>query len=149
MKTIKRFELRVKREKLNANPVLGATLSAPELVAAITKMICDGTDNEVFLVFLLSCANKIIGYSQTAQGGVDSCPVDKREVFRTAVLNGAAAIIVAHNHPSGNAEPSQEDLMLTRELSKAGALLGINVLDHVIVAGVEHTSFNARGLMHE
>ena len=149
MKTIKRFELRMKREKLGANSVLGVTLSAPELVAATTKMICDGIDNEVFLVFLLSCANKIIGYSQTAQGGVDNCPVDKREVFRAAVLNGAAAIIVAHNHPSGNAEPSQEDLVLTRELSKAGELLGISVLDHVIVAGVEHISFNARGLMRE
>ena len=82
-----------------------------------------------------------------SQGGLAASIVEPRAVFRKAILENAAAVICLHNHPSGNPEPSREDIRITRQLVAAGKLMGIPVHDHLIIAGATFTSFAERGLM--
>lgn len=147
MKTIKRFELRVKRDRLmEATSPYDTTLSEPRNVEQVTQALCHGLDHEIFLVFLLGPDNRIMGYVEVARGGVDFCTVDVRQIFRVAVLQGASGIIVAHNHPSGNLLPSDDDIKLTYRINEAGKLLGIPLLDHVIVSDKGHSSLKSMNL---
>lgn len=82
-----------------------------------------------------------------SRGTLTAALVHPREVFRPAILASAAAIVLVHNHPSGDPEPSEEDLAITRRLIQVGELHGIGVLDHVIIAKDGHVSFRARGLL--
>jgi len=91
-------------------------------------------DRENFVAFHLTAKNEVSGVNVVSQGTVSSSLVHPREVFKAAILNNASAIIVAHNHPAGSLTPSTEDLEVTETLIKAGKLLGVPVLDHVIVA---------------
>jgi DNA repair protein RadC len=90
-------------------------------------------DREAFWVLLLDGKNKVIGFNLVAVGSLTACLVHCREVYKPAIVGNAAAIICVHNHPSQQPEASAEDIALTRRLHDAGALLGINVLDHIIV----------------
>ena len=98
-------------------------------------------------MFLLDIKNRVVGFSEVARGGIDTCPIDPRMVFRAAVATGAAALIVAHNHPSGSAVPSDEDLQLTKRLQRGAEYLGLKVLDHVVVTDEETVSMAASGMM--
>ncbi|MCC6750921.1 MAG: DNA repair protein RadC [Deltaproteobacteria bacterium] len=100
---------------------------------------------EVFVVLSLDAKHRPLAVLQVAQGSVSSVEVHPREVFAPAVREQAAAVIVAHNHPSGDPEPSAEDRELTRRLRQAGQILGIPVLDHLVVARGTYTSFAERG----
>ena len=100
---------------------------------------------EVFVVLGLDAKHRVLGLRQVAQGSATSVEVHPREVFAPLVREGAAAAIVAHNHPSGDPEPSAEDRALTRRLAGAGVLLGIPVLDHLVVGGGEWVSLADRG----
>jgi DNA repair protein RadC len=97
--------------------------------------------NEKFYVFLLNSKNKVMGYVEAGVGGPNRCPVDRSQVFRAAVMAGATSLIVAHNHPSNDLSPSQDDIALTEVLVAAGKLLEICVLDHIIVTVGNHFSF--------
>lgn len=88
---------------------------------------------EVFAVLLLDGKHRVSGMAEVSRGTLTTSLVHPREVFGPALRMGAAAVIVAHNHPSGNPEPSKEDLAVTRRLIEAGQLLGVPVLDHVII----------------
>ena len=88
---------------------------------------------EYFKVILLNTKNQIIGVHDVSIGSLNSCIVHPREVFALAIKHSAAAIIIVHNHPSGNVSPSTEDISITRRLIEAGKVIGISVLDHVIV----------------
>ena len=90
---------------------------------------------ECCCVFLLNTRRQLLGYQLIALGSLDSVNVHPREVFRLAILAAAAAIIVAHNHPSGDPSPSENDLRVTRTLFRSGQLLEIELLDHVIIGG--------------
>ena len=90
---------------------------------------------EVFKVFLLDSKNAVIASEIISIGTLNQSIVHPREIFKLAIVKSANAIVLAHNHPSGSVEPSQEDIEVTRQLQKAGQLLGIKVLDHVIVSG--------------
>jgi len=105
---------------------------------------------EAFFVITLNSANKMINKHMITLGIVDSSLVHPREVFRAAILDGAAAIILAHNHPSGETKPSTADLNTTKQLCKAGELLGIRVLDHVIIGhgATPYLSMQEHGLLH-
>lgn len=103
--------------------------------------------HEEFWVIHLNKANVIIRHAIISKGGVSASVVDAHEVFRSAILDRAASIILMHNHPSGNPEPSREDIALTRALADAGAILQMPVYDHLIVAGSNYTSFKERRLM--
>jgi DNA repair protein RadC len=103
---------------------------------------------EVLRVLLLSTRHDVLRRVTVSRGGLSSAHVHPREVFRPAILASAAAIIVVHNHPSGDPEPSAEDVEVTRRLARAGELLGIPLLDHVIVArNVRYVSMRERGVM--
>jgi DNA repair protein RadC len=89
---------------------------------------------EHFVAFHLDAKNQVIGYHIVSHGTVTASPVHPREVFKAALLDNSHAIIVAHNHPAGSLQPSDEDLSVTQTLIKAGELLGVKVLDHIIVS---------------
>ena len=110
-----------------------AILKTPaEAVAGIGPSIPDD-GREHFLVACLSVRRRLIGLHTVSIGCLTSSLVHPREVFRPAILAGAAAVVLAHNHPSGDPEPSPEDVALTRRLVSAGVLIGIEVLDHVVI----------------
>lgn len=102
---------------------------------------------EVFKVLLLSRANRLIKEVTISEGTLDASIVHPREVFREALLESAAGVILLHNHPSGNPAPSEEDLRITKQLVEAGRVMGIKVYDHIILAGDEHRSLADEGLI--
>jgi DNA repair protein RadC len=100
---------------------------------------------ECFVVLLLNTKRRIKGHQMVSMGTLDSTLVHPREVFRAAVIASASAIILMHNHPSGDPSPSQEDIRVTRELVRAGNVMKIEVLDHVIVGHPHQTSLRELG----
>jgi DNA repair protein RadC len=102
---------------------------------------------EVFVVLLLNRANRLIKEVTVSEGTLDASIVHPRDVFREALLETAAGVILIHNHPSGNSSPSEEDLRITKQLIEAGRLLGIKVYDHIILAGETYRSLADEGLL--
>jgi DNA repair protein RadC len=102
---------------------------------------------EHFLALLLDGRNRIIRRVQISEGSLNQSIVHPREVFSPAVRESAAAVILVHNHPSGDPAPSAEDIAITRRLREAGEIMGIRVLDHIIVGDGDFTSFVERGLL--
>jgi DNA repair protein RadC len=102
---------------------------------------------EYFMALLLDGKNRIIKRVQISEGSLNQSIVHPREVFNMAVRDSAAAIILLHNHPTGDPTPSPEDLEVTRRLCEAGELMGIKVLDHIIIGDGEFYSFSERGVM--
>ena len=102
---------------------------------------------EVFKVLLLNRANRLIKEVTISEGTLEASLVHPRDVFREALLEPAAGVILIHNHPSGNPSPSEEDLRVTKQLVEAGRLLGIKVYDHIILAGEDYRSLADEGLI--
>ncbi len=102
---------------------------------------------EVFRVLLLSARHDVLKRVTVSRGSLSSAIVHPREVFRPAILASAATIVLVHNHPSGDPEPSAEDVEITKRLVRVGELLGIPVLDHVIVSKGGYTSMRERGVV--
>lgn len=125
------------------------TCSAPKESAALFReFIGDGADEEHFVRAALDARRRVIGLSLVSLGTLSASLVHPREVFEPAILLNAAAIVVCHNHPSGDCAPSAEDREATRRLAKAGELLGVPLLDHVILGeGGAFFSFRDSGLL--
>jgi DNA repair protein RadC len=121
-------------------------LKSPEDVAAVVRSQLKGKKKEHFLVLCLDTRNKLINCKPVSIGSLDTSIVHPREVFKEAVSSCAASVIFAHNHPSGDPEPSKEDIELTKRLAKAGEIIGIDVLDHIIVCDRSYLSLKARNL---
>jgi DNA repair protein RadC len=102
---------------------------------------------EQFGVVLLDTKRRVLRTTVVSVGTLDASIVHPREVFREATAAGAAALVLFHNHPSGDPEPSEEDVQLTRRLVAAGVLMGIDVIDHVILADARYCSLSQRGLI--
>ncbi len=102
---------------------------------------------EVFKVLLLNRANRLIKEVLISEGTLDASIVHPRDVFHEAILEPAAGVILIHNHPSGNPNPSEEDIRITKQLVEAGRLLGIKVYDHIILAGETYRSLADEGLI--
>jgi DNA repair protein RadC len=102
---------------------------------------------EVFRVLLLSRSNRLIKEVTISEGTLDASIVHPRDVFREALLESAAGVILLHNHPSGNPNPSEEDLRITKQLVEAGRVMGIKVYDHIILAGEDYRSLADDGLI--
>jgi DNA repair protein RadC len=102
---------------------------------------------ERFVVFWLNSANKVIGFEIISEGILNSSLTHPREVFRGSIVATAATIILAHNHPSGNTEPSAEDIAITKQIVESGKIIGIPVHDHVIFADQSYTSMAERSLI--
>jgi len=102
---------------------------------------------ETFLCFHLDGKNRIKALQVVSIGTLTASLVHPREVFRSAIINGAVGVIFAHNHPSGHPQPSQEDIQVTKRLCEAGKLIGIRCLDHVVIGAGRYFSFADQGLM--
>jgi DNA repair protein RadC len=102
---------------------------------------------ELFYILLLNSANQIFREHVVSEGLLNSSLVHPREVFKKAISESANSIILMHNHPSGNPNPSQSDLQITKQLKEAGKIIGINVLDHLIIAGDKYYSFMQNDMM--
>ena len=102
---------------------------------------------EEFWILLVNRANKIIGKHQISQGGVSGTVADPKRIFQLALENLASGIILCHNHPSGNTQPSQQDIKLTRKINDGAKLLEINLLDHIILGDENYYSFADNGMM--
>ena len=102
---------------------------------------------ERFIVFWLDSVNRILGFEVVTEGLLNSSLAHPREDFRGAIVATAASVIVTHNHPSDNPEPSGEDIAITKQLVEAGKIIGIPVHDHIVVAGETYTSFAERRLI--
>lgn len=120
---------------------------SPEAIAAFLAERFADCATEEFVSINLNTANCLINVVTISRGGLAASIVEPRAVFQAAMLSNAAAVIVAHNHPSGNLEPSREDIRVTRQLAEAGRILGIPVHDHLVIAGQGFTSLAERGLM--
>jgi DNA repair protein RadC len=121
------------------------TLSCAKDAAELIRKILPDNSREHLVVLYLDGAHQTISYAVTATGAANVVAVHPREVFQRAVLVGAAALIISHNHPSGSVEASEQDRVLTYVLKKAGECLGIKILDHVIVTNDSHYSFAEMG----
>lgn len=122
-------------------------ISGAEDVAKLLMPRYKDLETEHFKCLLLNTKNDVTRIVDVAQGGLDGAPAAPRDVFRQAIREGASAVIFCHNHPSGDPEPSADDVTLTKRLSESGALLGIRVLDHVIFGDGRFVSLKDRGMM--
>lgn len=121
--------------------VVSGSLRTPAECGSVLMQLLQDQPCEVFAILCLSTKHRVIAYHEVSRGALDATLVHPREVFKAALLANAAAIVLAHNHPSGEPTPSPDDLQLTRRLVDAGVLLGIEVLDHIIVGEARYYSF--------
>jgi DNA repair protein RadC len=120
-------------------------LRTPRDVARYLLPIFGARPVEQFGVVLLDTRHRVLKTTIVASGTMNTTIVQPRDVFREAMVGGAAAIVVFHNHPSGDPSPSPDDVELTRRLSAAGVLMGIDVVDHVVLGDAGYTSFRETG----
>ncbi|GAF66415.1 DNA repair protein RadC [Bacillus sp. TS-2] len=104
-----------------------------EIALEIAHHYIGEDDREIFLVLVLNTKNQVIAVHRAHVGAINASIVHPREVFKTAFLNNSSSIIVAHQHPSGDPNPSREDIQVTKRLVESGEILGVEVLDHLIV----------------
>ncbi len=116
-------------------------ITCPKDFYELFNPILKEESKEVFLVAWLSSYNRVQGFDIVTSGTLTSAVVDPRAVFRSAIVANCANIIIAHNHPSGNPEPSNEDISITKKLVDAGKLIEIKIFDHIIFAEDKYTSF--------
>lgn len=133
--------LEIGRRIASAKPIEKIHLSCPQDVADFMMPRLRYAAKEQFVVILLNNKNKVIGTEVVSEGSLSSSIVHPREVFAPAILHHAAAIMVAHNHPSGDPKPSIEDEEVTRLLLRSGKVLGIPMIDHVIIGDGNYYSF--------
>ncbi|KRG85356.1 MULTISPECIES: RadC family protein [Stenotrophomonas] len=125
----------------------GTEFSSPATVKEYLRTKLAGFEHEVFAILFLDTRHRLIEYVEMFHGTIDAAEVHPREVVKQALRLNAAAVIVSHNHPSGNPEPSAADKALTSQLRQALALVDVRTLDHIIVSGSCTTSFAERGLL--
>ena len=125
----------------------GDTFSDPKATGAFLQAKLAGLEREVFAAVMLDTRHRMIEYVELFQGTIDGAEVHPREVVRRALRCNAAAVIVAHNHPSGSPEPSAADRAVTARLKQALALVDMRLLDHIVVGGATVTSMAALGMV--
>jgi len=125
----------------------GSSMDSPRTVREFLTMKLGSLEHETFAVLLLDTRHRLIDYVELFRGTIDRASVHPREVVKLALARNAAALVLAHPHPSGAADPSQADELITRRLKEALALVDIRLIDHFIVAGGDAISFSERGLL--
>jgi DNA repair protein RadC len=134
---------RAMREEMSSR----SALTSPGAVRDYLRLSLAHRQHEVFMCIWLDAQHKVVGTEEAFRGTLTQTSVYPREIVKKALARNAAAVIFAHNHPSGVAQPSQADELLTRNLREALALVEVKVLDHFIVAGNQAISFAERGLL--
>jgi DNA repair protein RadC len=122
-------------------------VASPAAAAELLQSFIGDADREQFVVVLLDTRHRAIGINLVSVGHLNASVVHPREVFKPAILANAAVIVLGHNHPSGDPDPSAEDLALTARLKQAGELMGIAVLDHVVLGHGRYRSLREAGLI--
>jgi DNA repair protein RadC len=125
----------------------GMAMDSPRTVREFLTVKLGTLEHETFAVLLLDTRHRLIDYVELFRGTIDKASVHPREVVKLALARNAAALVLAHPHPSGAADPSQADELITRRLKEALALVDVRLLDHIIVAGGDAISFADRGLL--
>ena len=138
------FELarRALNKGLGARPVISCPTDTVPLLTDIREQ-----RREFFLCLYLNARNQLLHKEVISIGSLSASIVHPREVFQVAVARSAASVILAHNHPSGDASPSKDDIELTRRLVKAGEIMGIEILDHIVISSIDFVSLKERGVM--
>ena len=139
--------LEMARRALHEEMKSGDALNSPQAVRDYLQLLLRGREQEVFMVVFLDAQHRTLAAEELFHGTLTQTSVYPREVVKRALHHNAAAVILAHNHPSGVAEPSQSDRMLTDALKQSLALVDVRVLDHFIVAGAGCISFAERGMV--
>lgn len=143
---MKAYEISVKYHTTNKNTT--KITCSKEVYKSIKSWFADCMEHrERFIAVYLNRANKIIGIQNIGEGGSSSCVVDKKIVAQGAILSNSSAVILAHNHPSGQLKPSENDKRVTREIKEGLNLFGIDTLDHLIVTEESYYSFGDEGML--
>jgi DNA repair protein RadC len=121
--------------------LIASPITTPRTAASLLMPKLQDEPSEVFAILCLDLKFRLIAYHEVSRGTLDTTCAHPREVFRAALLTNAAAVIVAHNHPSGDPQPSAQDRQMTHRLREAGEVLGIPVHDHIIVGDGKYFSF--------
>ncbi len=129
------------------DPEVRPVIRTPADVAALVMEEMRYLDREHFRVVGLNTKNQVIAVDQVSVGSLNASLVHPREVFKPMIARSAAAVVLLHNHPSGDPAPSREDIQITQRLAEAGRILGIEVLDHVVIGDNRHVSMKERGLL--
>ena len=135
------------RKEENSNKNKNRIINSPKDIFPLLKEKIINFHKEYFMVISLDNRNKIINVDTVSIGTLNSSLIHPRETFEVAIKNHAAAIIICHNHPSGELKPSEDDLIITQNLVKAGKLLGIEVSDHLIITKDGYYSFKERKII--
>lgn len=138
---------RIENQEIEQSKSKKFTLGSPESVVKLAKPILKDKKKEYFLVFPLDSRNQIMKEEIVSIGSSNASIAHPREIFKQTIANNAISIILVHNHPSGDPEPSEEDKKITKQLVDAGKILGIEVLDHIIIGQESFTSFKDKGLI--
>jgi DNA repair protein RadC len=139
--------LELARRSMRAELAERSALTSPGAVRDYLRLSLSGREHEVFVCIWLDAQHKVLAVEEPFRGTLTQTSVYPREIVKAALRLNAAAVIFAHNHPSGVAQPSRADELLTHELREALALVEIKVLDHFIIAGTQAVSFAERGLL--
>ena len=134
MVNIQKFSLRIVKEsggRYDIDKYVRNPFQARDLFVEVVEL--DRRAEEVFAIATLDVKNKVTGVFEVSTGTLTSSLVTPREVFKRAILQNAAGIVLAHNHPSGVADASSDDISVTKKLQKAGKIMGINIVDHIII----------------
>ena len=137
--------LEAARQVVDQRMQRGASFRDPSVSRGFFRDKLAGLEREVFATALLDTRHRLIEYAELFHGTIDGAEVHPREVVRQALLHNAAAVIVAHNHPSGDAEPSAADRAVTILLKQALAMVGVRLLDHIVVGGSQTFAMAERG----
>lgn len=133
--------------RMAATPRVRVVIRTPKDVEAYLGSEMRELVQEHFVVLSLDSKNQLVGKDDTFKGTLNSSLVHPREVYHCAIRRSAASIVVVHNHPSGDPQPSREDNEVTRRLGEAGKLLGIELLDHIIIGDGRYVSLRERGIL--
>lgn len=146
---IKKYNLRLVREEGPGYQLENERITGPAPAAKIFRefLELDHRTQEVFAIATLDTASHVTGIMEVSTGSLSASIVHPRDVFQRAILQNAAAIILCHNHPSGNLEPSEKDISLTRKLVEAGKIMGIEVFDHLIISDNNYLSMRGEGMI--
>lgn len=145
MYRIPRFRVQLVREGTHTAPL--KVISSPHDAYTLLRDWMADQDREHFCLLMLDTRHQVIGLNVVSIGSLNASIVHAREVFKPCLLANCAAVILAHNHPSGDPDPSQEDIALTTRLKQGGELLGIPVIDHLVIGDERFVSLKERGLL--
>ena len=149
MKTIQFNKVVLVRESAHRYNLPTSVLGPEEAVRAINELMhLDTEAQEVFVTLFLDVKNHITGIHEVARGILSAAPIHPREVFKAAILSNTASMIIAHNHPSGDPQPSTEDRQITSKLVKIGELMDITIIDSIVIGDSRHYySFKEKGIL--